>query len=110
LLAAYLVGVCVNVYIGYRDLDVVLSIFRNSYGITYYGRPREWSFFLRLSLTFSLSGTIARSGRYLRNGMLVPEEFAYLPIAIRRRMQWSAGLTTVGFLGLWVVFIAHEIF
>jgi hypothetical protein len=106
------IGVGVSCYVACRDLDVVLSTFKSSYAIAYYGRmpPGKWTFATRFSLTSKLSGIIAWSSRYIRNGMLDSEEFACLPRAIRRRMKWSAGLTISGFVGPCVVFVVLEIF
>lgn len=107
-----LVGMGVNCYVAYRDLDVVLNIFKNSCAITYYGRmpPDKWTFATRLSLAYKLSGTIAWSSRYIRNGMLDPEEFACLPRSIRRRMKWSSGLAIGGLVGLCAVFVVFAVF
>ncbi|WP_150645468.1 hypothetical protein [Pseudomonas fluorescens] len=107
-----LIGVGVSCYIGYRDLDVVLNIFKNSYAVTYYGRmpPGKWSFATRLSLASNLSGIIAWSSRYIQSGMLDPEELARLPASIKTRMKWSSGLTTGGFLGWCVVCVVFVVF
>lgn len=107
-----LIGVGVSCYIGYRDLDVVLNIFKSSYAVAYYGRmpPGKWSFATRLSLASNLSGTIAWSSRYIRSGMLDPEELARLPASIKTRMKWSAGLTTGGFVGGCVVCVVLVVF
>lgn len=110
LLIACLMGVGINIYVGYRDLDLVLSIFMKSYAIEYYGRPREWSFSSRLSLAHSFSGIIGWSSRYLRNGMLDPEEFSRLPKAVVKRMQWSLRLTMGGGLGAITIFMLHFFF
>lgn len=101
------IGVGVNCYIAHRDLDVVLNVFKKSYAVTYYGRmpPGKWSFVTRLFLASNLSGTIAWSSRYIRRGMLDPEELARLPVSIKMRIIWSSVLTTGGFVGLCVVFV-----
>jgi hypothetical protein len=106
------IAVGINCYTAYRDLDAVLDIFKNSYAVTYYGRmpSGKWSFATRLSLATNLSGTIAWSSRYVRRGMLDPEELARLPVSIKTRMMWSSVLSISGFVGLWVVIIALEIF
>lgn len=107
-----LIGLGINCYVACRDLDVVSSVFKNSYAVMYYGRmPSEkWTFVARLSLASNLSGTIAWSSRYVRRGMLDPEELARLPVSIKRRMIWSSVLSAGGFMGLLEAIIALEIF
>mgnify|MGYP003407355504 FL=1 len=107
-----LIGLGVNCYVACRDLDAVLSVFKNSYAVMYYGRmpSGKWTFAMRLSLASNLSGTIAWSSRYVRRGMLDPEELARLPVSIKRRMIWSSVLSAGGFMGLLVAIIALEIF
>lgn len=105
-----LIGLGINCYVAYRDLDAVLNIFKNSYAVNYGRMPSgRWSVTTRISLAYNLSGTIVRSGSYFRRGMLDPEELARLPVSIKR-MIWSSVLSTGGFMGVLVAIIALEIF
>ena len=106
-----LIGLGINCYVAYRDLDAVLSIFKNSFAVNYGRMPSgRWSFATRLSFANNLSGTIVWSSGYVRRGMLDPEELARLPVSIKRRMIWSSVLSAGGFMGLLVAIIALEIF
>lgn len=100
----FFIGMAISCYIGYRDLDVVLGIFKKSWGVLYYGRMQEgnWTLRTRTFLASNLSGTLAWPGRNLRKGMLEPDELAQLPLPIQARMRWAAGFTLAGYIGLFI--------
>lgn len=100
--SAGVAGAVLNIYIGYRDLDTVWNIFSKSYAIWYHGWTSQWSFRARISHAYDYASVLGWSSRYLRNGMLIPEEYSRLPIPIRKRMWWSMRLTGSGVLGIWV--------
>lgn len=102
--AFFLIASTINIYIGYRDLSVVFDIFSKGWAILYYGRcpPEKMTFLSRTALAFHLSGTLAWPGRYIRNGILEPEELAQLPAFIQVWVKLAAGCTLAACVGLLV--------
>lgn len=100
-------GVGVSGYIARRDLDFILGIFKNSYAIIYHGRMQpgdKWSSWSRLSLVSHLSVTLMLAQRYVRNGMIDPEELNRLPDSIRKRMIVCALLVISSFVSMCISF------
>lgn len=104
-----LTGVAINCYIAFRDMDVVLGNFKNSYAITSFGGGGR-SFFSRCILASIVSGGVLWPSRHIRNGTLDPEELARLPVSIKCRMKWAVVLVYSGVICLFAVFIGAEIF
>lgn len=102
-----MLSIGVSAYIAHRDLDFILGIFKKSYAIIYHGRMQpgdKWSLWSRLSLVSHLSVTLMLAQRYVRNGMIDPEELKRLPDSIRKRMIVCALLVMCSFISMCVSF------
>lgn len=105
------VGVGVNFYMAHRDLDRILSNFKNSSVINYYREMfQSKSFFSRCILASIVSGGVTWPGRSIRNGTLDAGELDRLPASLKFRMKLSIGLMFFGYAGLAMVVAVTEIF
>lgn len=103
------VGVGVNCYIAHRDLDRILSNFKNSSVVKYYGEMfQSKSFFSRCILTSIVSGGVTWPGRCIRNGTLDACELDRLPASLKFRMRLSIGLMFFGYTSLAIVVAVAE--
>jgi hypothetical protein len=106
-----IVGIGVNCYMAHRDLDRILSNFKNSSVISYYGEMfQSKSFFSRCILTSIVSGGVTWPSRCIRNGTLDAGELDRLPASLKFRMKLSIGLMFFGYAGLAMVVAVTEIF
>jgi hypothetical protein len=103
------IGVGINCYIAYRDLNAILSVFRKSSIVTSYGDVwGNGSFSARCVLASIVSGGVLFPKKHIRNGSLDPEELACLPASIKLRMRWSVGLMFFGVISLVGLVIVAE--
>jgi hypothetical protein len=104
------VGVGVNCYIAHRDLDRILSNFKNSSVINYYGAMfQSKSFFSRCILASIVSGGVTWPGRSIRKGTLDAGELDRLPAFLKFRMKLSIALMFFGYAWLAIVVAVAEI-
>lgn len=105
------VGMGMITYMACRDLDKVLGGFPKSQIITSYADAwRGGSLVARYNVMSIVISAVLWPGKHLRKGHLNAEELNGVPVAIKRRMQVSAGLLIFGFLWFTGFFVLVELY
>jgi len=81
----------VALYMAHKKIDILLNLFPNSVGVKILAGLRNGGIWGKLMLIGGITGFVAFSGLYLKNGQLSREDLEAIPPPLKRKlamMHW----------------------